>query len=365
MSFFDEGDEPRRSPRPRRPAGGGVAVDPQTVRVRQAVAVGVGLLVLILLLFGVRACQSSAKKRGLREYNQGVAELVRDSDREVGQQFFQQLGGGGSPDQAADLGSQVNQLRVVSEDLVERARDLDVPDEMRTAQGPLLLVLEMRRDALRKIGQRIPDAQASGDTAQQAIISITGQLQLFYASDLLYKYRVAPAIGRALRQADVEGQTVYQTRFFPSIRWLDAANVAPRLGTTLSAANRGGPVAPGTHGHALSSVSVGGTALSTDAPNRIPAGSNLAFTVNLQNQGENDESGVVVKISIEGSGDPVTAQATVPTTSQGAEASIDVPLREAPPIGTPVTINVSVEPVPGERTVDNNRQSYPALFTRG
>lgn len=365
MSFSDEGDEPRRrSPRPRRPADGGVAVDPQTVRVRQAVAVGVGLLVLILLLFGVRACQSSAKKRGLRDYNSEVRELVRDSDRNVGRQFFQQIGGGQSPDQTLDLGTQVNQLRVVSEDLVERARQLDPPDQMRPAQGALLLVLEMRRDALRKIAEKLPDAQASGDTAQQAIIQITGQMQLFYASDLLYKYRVAPVIGRALREAEVEGETVYQTNFFPTIRWLNAEEVAPRLGTTLSAGNRGGPIAPGSHGHALSSVTVAGTTL-TSAPNRIPAGANLAFTVKLQNQGENDETGVVVKVSIEGSGDPVTAQATVPTTSKGAEASVDVPLRQAPPIGTAVTINVSVEPVPGEKMVENNRQSYPALFTRG
>lgn len=361
MSFFDEGDEPRRSPRPRRPAAEGVAVDPQTLRVRQAVAVGVGLLVLILLLFGVRACQSSAKKRGLREYNSDVRALVRDSDREVGQQFFQQLGGGRRPDQTLDLGTQVNQLRAVSEDLVGRARKLDPPDDMRPAQSALLLVLEMRRDALRKIAQKVRSAQASGDTAQQAIIQITGQLQLFYASDLLYKYRVAPVIGTALKEAGVEGQTVYQTRFFPSVKWLDPANVAPRLGTTLSASSRGGPVAPGSHGHALTSVTVNGQALGSDV-NRLPAGSNLVFTVKLQNQGENDETGVIVKVSIEGSGPPVTAQATVPQTSKGSEASVDVPLRNAPPVGTPVQINVSVEPVPGEKTLDNNRKSFPALF---
>ena len=44
----------------RRPTGG-VAVDPQTLRMRQGLLVGVGLLVVILLALGVRGCLSSAE----------------------------------------------------------------------------------------------------------------------------------------------------------------------------------------------------------------------------------------------------------------------------------------------------------------
>jgi len=43
---------------------------------------------------------------------------------------------------------------------------------------------------------------------------------------------------------------------------------------------------------------------------------------------------------------------------------VSIPLAQAPPIGTPVTIEVSVARVPGEEKVDNNRQSYTAIFTR-
>ena len=53
-----------------------------------------------------------------------------------------------------------------------------------------------------------------------------------------------------------------------------------------------------------------------------------------------------------------------PTTSAGANAEATIPLTSAPPIGTPVTIEVSVARVPGEEKVDNNRQSYTAIFTR-
>ena len=365
MSFFDEGDEPRR-PQPRRPSAGTAAMDPQTVRVRQGVALGVGLLVLILLVVGINSCRSSAKKRGLRDYNRDVASLVQESDSQVARPFFEQLAGAGGPDNSLNLETQVNQLRVVAEDLVKRARKLDVPDEMRQAQSNLLLVLDLRADALGRIASKLPTAQAASG-ADQAVVQITGQMMVFLTSDVLYSQRVIPYIQKALDDNEITGQTIATSRFLPSISWLDEAQVASRLGTALKGGTGAakGPVAPGSHGHGLNSVSVGGKDLDSDAANRLPAGAALTFTVKFQNQGENDEQGVVVKVSIEGSGRPVTAQATVPTTAKGSEASVDVPLRQAPPIGAPVTINVSVDPVPGEKVTDNNKQSYPAIFTRG
>ena len=363
MSFFDEDDEPRRRPRPRRPAGG-VAVDPQTLRMRQGILVGVGLLVVIVLALGVRGCLSSAEKRGLRDYTERAGTLVQRSDRETVRPFFEQLAGGGAGGQL-DLEAQVNQQRDVAQQVVADAQALEAPDEMRAAQSALVLVLEMRRDALRQIAAKLPTAQATGDARDEAIVQIAGQIQLFYASQILYKWRVRPLVEQALADADVEDASFPDTNAFSTIEWLQAPRVAQQLGSTLSASRRGGPVAPGTHGHGLTSVTVGGTTLEPGTANRIPAGSNLAFTVKFQNQGENDEAGVVVRISIEGAGRPVTAQATVPQTSQGSEASVDVTLRDAPPIGRPVEVKVTVEAVPGEEMTDNNEESFPALFTQG
>ena len=209
MSFFDEDDEPRRRPRPRRPTGG-VAVDPQTLRMRQGLLVGVGLLVVILLALGVRGCLSSAEKRGLRDYTDDVRALMERSDNESVEPFFEQVAGG-----AAEVSHwtsrRVNQQSVISQELVKDAGRLEPPDEMRAAQGALMLVLEMRRDALGRIAAKLPTAQATGGAADEAIVQITGQIQLFYASQLLYKWRVAPLMEQALADADVEGVDVPDT----------------------------------------------------------------------------------------------------------------------------------------------------------
>jgi len=366
VSFFDEGDEPR-TPRPRRPAGGVAAPpDPQTARIRQGVAAGVILLVLILLVVGVRGCLNSAKKRSLRDYNRDVSSLVQESDDQVSKPFFEAMSGGGAASgDTVNLATQVNQLKIVAEDLVKRARKLDAPDDMKPAQRYLLDVLEFRADGLQKIADKIPTAQGSGNTSETAVSQITGQMTAFLTSDVIYSQRVVPYIKKALDDNDIAGQTIASSQFLPSIDWLDESEVASRLGATAPAGSRKrGPPAPGSHGHGLTTVSVGGTELTTDSANRIQASPNLTFTVNFENQAENDEQGVVVRVEITGAGSPIRAQATVPQTTAGSTATAEVPLRRSPPVGKPVEIKVTVEPVPGEADSSNNSKTYPALFTQ-
>ena len=73
---------------------------------------------------------------------------------------------------------------------------------------------------------------------------------------------------------------------------------------------------------------------------------------------------LTVQVRIRGDGAAVTARRRVDQTKPGANAEVSIPLAQAPPIGTPVTIDVSVARVPGEEKVDNNKQSYTAIFTR-
>ena len=115
----------------------------------------------------------------------------------------------------------------------------------------------------------------------------------------------------------------------------------------------------------------GGSGLARDvtlqpqpAVNRIPAGSDTTFLVTFQNQGASDETNVKVTVRISGAGTPIVVNKTVPQTVAGANAEVEIPLGQSPPIGTPVTIKVTVNKVPGEQKTDNNTADYTALFTR-
>jgi len=326
------------------------------------------VLVLILLVVGIRGCLSSRKESALKDYNREVAVLVQESDNSVGKPLFEVLSSRNNAANPLDLQAQVNELKVEADRQYKRAKGLDVPGDMKGAQQNFLLVLDLRRDGVAEIAKRLPTALGNAGAAA-AVNQITGQMQAFVASDVIYSQQVVPRIKDALDKNDIGGQTIAQSRFLPSpLEWLDSQKVAEKLGAAAGgggAATPAGNPAPGTHGHGLTSVAVGEQTLEQGTANRITASAALAFNVTFENQGENDEKNVKVTVTIEGAGRPISVSKIVPDTSAGSEATASIPLGQSPPIGTPVTIKVQVAPVPGEESTDNNSAEYPAIFTRG
>ena len=370
MSFFDEGDEPTRAQRPSRPRRGGTGAsaaprtaprrpDRQTLLVRQGVAIGVGLVLIIVIAVGIKGCVSSQKESGLKAYNRDVTSIITGSDRDVGRALFQLLGSGS--DQSQDLQVQVNQLRLAADEDARRARNFNVPDQMKAAQDKLLLTLDFRAEGLRKIAADLPTALGRGQPAQQAVNRIAGQMQKFLASDVVYDQRVAPLIKETLDKEGITGQRIPNSRFMPSVSWLSPSYVADQLGA--QGAQSAQP-APGLHGHGLVSVSVGSNTLQpSPVVNRVAATGRVTFHVAFANQGDNDETNVRVTIRVTGGGKTITARKTVPQTKAGQQAEVDVPLTQTPPIGT-ATVDVAIGAVRGEQKTDNNRQRYTVIFTR-
>jgi hypothetical protein len=370
VSFFDEGDEPRttRQPRQRPPArgrqrGSAAAPDQQTLRIRQGIAALVFLLLVVLLVLGSNSCRGSARDNALRDYNRNVGTIASDSD-ELGQQLFGTLTQQSL--QPVDQQTQVNQLRVRAQQQAERARNLDVPGDMSSAQENLLLTLDLRSDAVAKIASRIVAARGDQEgAAAQATDQITGEMQAFLASDVVYLQRVVPFINETLADADIGGQRIVAARFMDDLTWLDPDTVAGRLGATAGGNGQSNQtVAPGRHGHGLTSVSVGTTTLQPQpATNRVPASAGLAFTVKFSNQGDNEETDVRVRVRVRPqTGKTIAVTKTVDQTNPGAEAQVNIPLGQTPPAGSS-TVTVDVLKVPGEENVDNNSQQYTVIFT--
>jgi hypothetical protein len=375
VSFFDdEPDEPTRvTSRPARPRSSGGApsaaagpASPDELRRRRAIGLVVLAGVFIVLVLLVNSCVDSRHERALKDYNREVASIVQSSDDQVSKQLFDVLDGGGSSN---DVQVAVNQVRLVAEEDVKRAKALDVPGDAKPAQRYLELTLDFRAAGVRKIADLLPTAMSTQAGASDAIRKIAGQMQAFLASDVVYSQRVAPLIKQALDDNSISGQTVAQSQFLPSIGWLDASQVAARInpdaGAGTGTGTTSGEPAPGTHGHGLLSVKAGNITLQPGSVvNRIPATAGLAFDVTFANQGENDETNVTVSLRITGAGKPIAVRKRLNQTKAGTNATVTLTLGQTPPIGKAVTITVAVEPVPGEKKTDNNRQTYTALFTR-
>jgi hypothetical protein len=370
LSFFDEDDEPRKTPRPRRarPAGGGVATaDSQTLLIRRGVALVGGIIVLLALFFLVKSCRDSAQENALKDYNRQLSTIATDSARQVGAPFFQLLSESGAS-APQELQTSISGYRVQAEQQYEQARRLDVPDEMQGAQEAALIALEWRRDGLDRIAQQIrPALGDESEQADEAIKDIAGQMAVFMASDVAWETRVIPFITAALEAKEIGGQEISKSPFLASEEWLQAQTVAEVLDQQLTSGGGGGePTGPGLHGSGLDSVNYGDVTLQPGVTNRLTYEPGTGFVVNFTNQGENDEFDVRVtaRITREG-GDPITTSETIPRVAAGESATAELALDEQPPLDTAVTVRVNVARVPGEEKVDNNSAEYPALFARG
>jgi hypothetical protein len=331
--------------------------------VRRAVAVGVGVLALVLLILAVKGCRDSAKKQAFRDYFRDAGALMQQSNQES-RALFGLLTRPGTQS-AVQLASNVNGYRGEAQQLVERAKGLDHPDELNAAAQNLTLALELRRDGIAGIAEELPTAL--GDAGQEdAAAKIAVYMRNFLASDVLYTERVVPGLRKPGKREGLEGELdIPKSHFLTDLGWLSAATVGDRIGRIRSGGS-GGPAAPGIHGTGLGTVTVkpGGQTLAQGGAVDIKASPNLSFDVQVMNQGENDETDVPVKVTISGAGKPLVVQQRIPSIAAGQSKTVSIPLAATPPTGRPVTITVQIVGVPGEKNLDNNKGTFAAVFTQ-
>jgi hypothetical protein len=235
-----------------------------------------------------------------------------------------------------------------------------VPGELSGAQQNLLLALQMRRDGIGNIARQL-QAALQPSTAATAINAIAAEMARLYASDVLYKDYTLPVIVSALHGAGIavggiNGVPVESGQFLSAIQWLTPTYIASQLRVTVPTPAGTTKAAPGVHGHALDSCSVGGTTLGTGTT--IPTGS-TTLTCTVTNDGANTETNVVVKATVGGTS--VTGQGTIPQTQPGQQYTVQIPLSSSPPAGT-YPLTVAVQHVPGETTFTHNSKTFTVTF---
>jgi hypothetical protein len=327
--------------------------------VRRAVAAGAGLIVVILLVLAVRGCLNARKDEAFRDYAADIRALVRGSST-LSARLFEILATPKNAD-ALDIQNEINAQSTDAEQLVERAKDTDHPDELNDAQRWVVIALEFRRDALNRIALRMRDAL--GDRGRkQAIESIAGQMQAFLASDVIYSQRAIPDLRREFADREISERFPI-SQFLPDLGWLDPDTVASRL-SRAGAPERA--ATPGIHGTGLQGVTAKppGTALTEGGVNRIPASDQLAFEIGVQNQGESEETDVGVSVTIS-NGREISVDQTISRIAAGDSQTVSIPITRRPPTDAVTDVTVEVAPVPGERVRDNNKATYQVVFTEG
>jgi hypothetical protein len=224
---------------------------------------------------------------------------------------------------------------------------------MSDAQRALELVYDLRAGAMNTIANRM--STALGDVgAERATAVIAKQMRLLLASDVLYASVVRPEINGVLADNGLEGDDVPPSVFVADeTEWLDEGSVSAALGSVTGAT---GEETSGVHGLGLLGTSINGTELVPEGSATVAAEEAPEVEVQVQNQGESTENGVTVSVSVDGN----TLSGSIESIAAGETATASIPLTPAPK-GT-VTLEVNVEPVPGEQVSENNMASYTVEF---
>jgi CARDB len=330
----------RRGPRPPR----------QQIMLRRAVAAGAGLLVLVLLVLGVRGCLNARKERALRDYGEDVAALVDESEQ-IGNALFQQLDDPGAltvTEYQNDIASERSGL----DSLLQRTEQLDTPGDMAAAQRAFELTMQLRRNALANISNSI--ATALGDEGrEEAVDKIAFQMKALLASDVLYRQIARPEMEQTLSAEGIGDVTIPPSKFVPDDSWLDPSTVEDALAQVSGAAT----AAPGIHGLGLIQTTANGEILEEGVPVTVSAGDRPELEVEAENQGTAEESGVTVSVTVDG-GQPIEQQ--ISSIGPGESQTVTIPITPAP--RGEASLEVEVQPVPGEQVSDNNSATYDVTF---
>ncbi len=222
--------------------------------VRRTIAAGGVLVLVILLVLFFRGCLDARKERSIKDYSAQSAELI-DQSKLQGESLFELLSEPGDQGQAIDRTNALNGLRVESASLVDRANDLDVPDEVSTAQRYLV---DVARAAPRRAGQGgRPSCRARSLTrsAARAPRAIASAMQAFLASDVLLTARYSPSLEAVLKDEDLDDEVAVPRdealRFVPAPTGSTPPSWPTRSRASARAPARDGEAAPGLHGNGL------------------------------------------------------------------------------------------------------------------
>ena len=317
---------------------------------RRGLALGGGLVLLILIVLGVKGCLDARANRELSDYARNVAQIVEET-QQTSKSFFAKLEEPGS-ESVTDFVEQVNADRSAVDAYATRIDDLSAPGDMSRAQSNLELSYQLRASALDEIAEKMSTALADSGAAKATAV-IAKQMQKLLASDVIYEQVVRPEVDSVLADNGISDSDLPKSTFLADEKWLDESTVSDAI----SAVSGGGEGSvSGVHGTEIAGVTVNGTELIEGAPTTVVGEEGVAVEVSVRNPLESTENGVGVAVTVEGN----TLKETIDELPAGETGTAVISLTPTP--SGEVTIEVEVEPVPGEEVLENNEATYTLLI---
>lgn len=370
FDFFDEPETQEttqrrralRSPRgpqpPRRriqpPAG-------LTPLLRLVGLIALAIFAVVVLVFLVQSCRSDSKQAAYRDYMQDVQRIASGSAG-VGRDLNDELTTPGKTQQ--EIVDALDGLSQQQSQYGARAQDIDPPGPLREEHQHMVEVLELRASGLSRLADAFTRTARSRDASSAGAL-LAQQAQLLTASDVNWDVYFREPSLKELQRQGVTGVAVPESEFVVNPDLASASSMSFVVQRIRGAATGGTPT--GVHGNGIVSVKVlpGGVTLSTTDNPPIPASTDLAFEVAVENSGEHQEVQVDVTLTIQKSPQPIVKKATIDIINSGETKTVTFRDFPQPPFGTRTAVKVEVTPVPGEKRTSNNTAEYPVIFSLG
>jgi hypothetical protein len=187
--------------------------------------------------------------------------------------------------------------------------------------------------------------------------------QQLEASDVVWKDLFQGTADATMTEQGVEGLEAPPSIFVENVDLYTARSMSSIWQRVHGASTGGTP--GGLHGNQLAytKVNPAGVQLSTSQETKITISTDLSFEVGVTNSGENQEVGVKVKLTIPGQTNPITKTGTIDVIDPGETKTVTFGDFPDFPFGEDTTVQVEVQPVPGETNTGNNSAEYPVVFT--
>ena len=328
---------------------------PRAYRLGLLIAGAIILAVILILI--VNSCRANQEESEYRGYVQDSGDVATQSEQ-LGRRLNQSLTTPGI--RIEELRNEVEGLSGQQQQILARAQELSPPGPLVGQQEELVETMQLRVNGLDGLAQAFARV-AQVEDQEEAGRLLAQQYDRLLASDVVYDDNFKVPAERVLNEQDVTDVVVSDSNF---VRNLELASpgawelIVRRLTTS--------PEAGGLHGNGIVSVRVrpGGRELTQDGDNTVRASDRLAFQVVVENSGENQETQVPVTLTIQ-QNPPIRREQVIELINPGDTQAVTFSDLGPVSFSTRTTLQVNVEPVPGEERTENNTAQYSVIFTLG
>ena len=347
---------PRRGGR--RDGGGGGGSHHLTPIIRLLVAIGI--LIALFVVFGllIQSCASTSKHDSYANYMNDVGKIAHSSEANGAAVATALTSGSKASSVAASLRGIADQER----QNVAQAQKLDPPGPLRPENQHVIESLQLRVSGVDGLARTLEQLVPKKTTGEAALL--TEQSDRLLASDVIWADLFqAPAAVEMAKQG-VTGVAPPSSQFVQNRQLYSETSMAYLL-QRLRGASTGGKVT-GRHGTGIVSTKVlpGGQELSTTTENTVTATTNLAFVVTIEDSGDAQEVNIKVTLTIQQS-PAIVRTLKIPVINPGQQKSVTFKDLGQVKFAEKEHVLVDVAPVPGETFTENNKATYPVIFSLG